>query len=75
MLAKLEKSAVITASQVAFQVMLVVKNPHGNAGEPSSIPGLGLGRSARERIGYSLQFSWASLVTQLVKNPPAMWET
>ena len=46
-----------------------------NAGEPSSIPGLGLGRSARERIGYSLQFSWASLVTQLVKNPPAMWET
>ena len=33
MLAKLEKSAVITASQVAFQVMLVVKNPPGNAGD------------------------------------------
>ena len=26
-------------------------------------------------IGYPLQYSWASLVTQLVKNPPAMRET
>ena len=35
----------------------------------------GLGRYAREGIGYPLQYSWASLVAQLVKNPPAMWET
>ena len=35
----------------------------------------GLGRSAREGIGYSLQYSWASLVAQLVKNLPAMQET
>ena len=35
----------------------------------------GLGRSAGEGIGYPLQYSWASLVTQLVKNPPIMWET
>ena len=35
----------------------------------------GLGRSTGEGIGYSLQYSWASLVAQLVKNPPAMWET
>ena len=35
----------------------------------------GLGRSAEEGIGYLLQHSQASLVTQLVKNPPAMWET
>ena len=34
----------------------------------------GLGRSAREGIGYPLQYSWASLVAQLVKNPPTMWE-
>jgi len=34
-----------------------------------------LGRSAGERIGYPLHYSWASLVAQLVKNPPAMWET
>ena len=35
----------------------------------------GLGRSAGEVKGYPLQYSWASLVAQLVKNPPAMWET
>ena len=35
----------------------------------------GLGRSAGEGIGHPLQCSWASLVAQLVKNPPAMWET
>ena len=39
---------------------------------PVSIPGLG--RSAGEGICYPLQYSWASLVTQLVKNPPAMQE-
>ena len=44
-----------------------------NAGDPSSIPGSG--RSAGEGIGYPLQYSWASLVAQLVKNLPAMWET
>ena len=35
---------------------------------------LGLGRSAGEGIGYPLQYSWASLVAQLVKNPPVMQE-
>ena len=44
-----------------------------NAGDPGLIPGLG--RSTGEEIGYPLQYSWASLVAQLVKNPPAMWET
>ena len=34
-----------------------------------------LGRSPGEGIGYSLQYSWSSLVAQTVKNPPAMWET
>ena len=42
-----------------------------NAGDLCSIPGSG--RSAGEGIGYPLQYSWASLVAQLVKNPPAMW--
>ena len=42
-------------------------------GDPGSI--LGSGRSPGEGIGYPLQCSWASLVAQLVKNPPAMWET
>ena len=36
---------------------------------------LGLGRSAGEGIDHPLQYSWASLVAQLVKNPPAMRET
>ena len=44
-----------------------------NAGDPGSIPGLG--RSPAEGIGYPLQYSWASLVAQLVKNLPAMPET
>ena len=39
----------------------------------SLIPGLG--RSTGEGIGYPLQYSWASLADQLVKNPPAMQET
>ena len=44
-----------------------------NAGDTGLIPGSG--RSAGEGIGYPLQYSWASLVAQLVKNPPAMQET
>ena len=44
-----------------------------NAGDPDSIPGSG--RCAGEGIGYPLQYSWASLVAQLVKNPPTMRET
>ena len=44
-----------------------------NAGNPSSIPGSG--RSPGEGIGYPLQYSWASLVAQTVKNLPAMPET
>ena len=43
-----------------------------NAGDPGST--LGLGRSPGEGIGYPFQYSWASLVAQLVKNLPAMWE-
>ena len=35
----------------------------------------GSGRSAGGGIGYPLWYSWALLVVQLVKNPPAMQET
>ena len=41
-----------------------------NIGDPGLIPGLG--RSTGEGIGYPFQYSWASLVAQLVKNPPAV---
>ena len=43
-----------------------------SAGDPGLIPGSG--RSAGEGIGYPLQSSWDSLVAQLVKNLPAVWE-
>ena len=44
-----------------------------NAGDHGSIPGSG--RSAGKGIDYPFQYSWASLVAQLVKNLPAIWET
>ena len=42
-----------------------------NVGDPSSIPGSG--RFPGEGIDYPLQYSWASILAQLVKNPSAMW--
>ena len=44
-----------------------------NAGDPGLIPGLGC--SPGEGKGYPLQYSWAFLVAQTVKDPPAMQET
>ena len=44
-----------------------------NAGNPDSI--IGSGRFAEEGTDYPLQYSWASLVAQLVKNPLVIWET
>ena len=54
-------------------VSSVGKESACNAGDPGAIPGSG--RSDGEGIGYPLQYSWASLVAQLVKNPHAMRET
>ena len=51
----------------------VGKEPACNSGDPSLIPGSG--RSLYKGISYLLQYSWASLVAQLVKNLPAMQET
>ena len=58
---------------MGFLYSSVGKESTYNAGDPSLIPELG--RSPGEGIDYSLQYSWASLVAQLVKNPPAMQET
>ena len=57
----------------AFPNSSVGKESACNAGDPSLIPELG--RSSGEGIGYPLQYCWASLVAQLEKNWPAMWET
>ena len=58
---------------MGFPDSSVGKESACNAGDPSSITGSG--RSAGEGKGDPLQYSWASLVAQLVKNPPAMRET
>ena len=61
------------SSLSGFPHSSVGKESACNAEDPGSIPGSG--RSTGEGIGYPLQYSWVSLVAQLVKNPPAMWET
>ena len=58
---------------MGFPKSSVGKESACNAGDPSLIPESG--RSAGEWIGHPLQYTWASLVAQLVKNLPAMWET
>ena len=55
-----------------FLIARLIKNPLCNSGDPSSSPGLG--RSPGEGIGYPLQYSWAFLMAQLVKNVLAMQE-
>ena len=51
----------------------VGKESSCNAGDPSLI--FGSGRSTGGGKGYPLQYSRASLVVLLVKNPSVMWET
>ena len=58
---------------LGFPDNLVSKESTCSAEDPSLIPGLG--RSPGEGRDYSLQCSWASLMAQLVKNLPAVWET
>ena len=58
---------------MGFPGSSVGKESAYNTGDPGSIPGSG--RSAGEGVGYPLQYSWVSLVAQLVKNSPAVRET
>ena len=62
----------LSFSSMGFPHSSIGKESACNIGDPVSIPGLG--RSAGDRIVYPLQYSWASLVAQLVKNLPAMRE-
>ena len=61
--------------------LFIFSFPSGSAGKESTCNmedlGLihGLGRSHGKGTGYLFQYSWASLVAQLVKNPPAIRET
>ena len=65
--------ALLTLLCEGFPDSSVGKGSACNAVDPGSIPGLG--KSPGEGIGYLLQYSWAFLVAQLVKNLPAMLET
>ena len=56
--------------QLSFPDSSVGTESSCSVGDPGLIPGLGI--SAGEGIGYSLQYFGASLVAQLVKNPSAM---
>ena len=58
---------------LGFPDSSVGKKSTCSTGDPGLIPGLG--RSAGEGIGYLLQYSWAFLVAQIVKNPAAVRET
>ena len=74
-------SAVIVYMDSSIHVRMYIGFPRSsadkeftcNAGDPGST--LGSGGSPGEGIGYLLQYSWASLVAQLVKNLLAVWET
>ena len=57
---------------LGFPDSSVGKKSTCNAGDPGLTPG---GRTPGEGIGYPLQYSWASLVAEAVKNLPAMQET
>ena len=58
---------------LSFPDRLAGKESACKAGDPGSIPGMG--SSSEEVIGYPLQYFWASLVAQMVKNPNSMQET
>ena len=62
-----------TVAYLGFPGSPVGKESTCNAGNPSFIPGSG--RSPGEGMGFPLQYSWASLVAQMIKNLPAMRET
>ena len=76
------KSKIINGFQ-EISISFIWGFPHSSVGkeyackestrDPSLIPGSG--RSAGKGIGPPIQYSWTSLVAQLVKNLPTMWET
>ena len=66
---KLQFAEIFLCSGASLVVQLG-KESACNAGDPGSIPGSR--RSAGEGIGYPVQYFGASLVAQLVNNPPTI---
>ena len=69
----LERDRLPTLVFLGFPCDSAGKESACNAGDLGSISKLG--RASGEGKGYPLQYSWASLVAQLVKSQPAMQET
>ena len=67
----IKKLYCLSVTSLGFPDSSVGKESACSAGDPGLIPGLG--RSTGE--GYPLQYSWASLVAQLVKILPTMRKT
>ena len=67
----IKKLYCLSVTSLGFPDSSVGKESACNAGDPGLIPGLG--RSTGK--GYPLQYSWASLVAQLVKILPTVRET
>ena len=63
----------VTFTNIGLPGSSAGKDSACNVGDPGSIPGSG--RCSGGGIGSPLQYSWASLVAQLVKNLPAVRET
>ena len=78
---KLQQFGYLMQRADSFEKTLILGLPQSSVGEKficneedlGLIPGFG--RPTGEGIGYPLQYFWASLVAQLVKSLPAMWET
>ena len=68
-----KSEATVLMSSLGFPDSSVGKESACNAGDSGSVPGTG--RFSGEGIGYLFQYSWTSLVAELVKNPPAVRET
>ena len=67
------RDRLLTPVFLGFPCSSAGKESTCSAGDLGLIPGLG--SSPGEGIGYQRQYSWASLVVQLVKIPPVMQET
>ena len=68
-----EQEIVICSQEKGFPGSSAGKESACNAGAPRSIPGKA--SPPGKAIGYPLQYSWAPLVSHMVNNVPAMWET
>ena len=70
----MDKQNAVSLYKVSLIAQLVKKKKSAcNAGDPGLIHGPG--NCPEEGMGYPLQYSQASLVSQTVKNPPAMQKT